>query len=884
MMRSLFSGVSGLVSHQVAMDVEGNNIANVNTVGFKYSRTNFQDSLLQTMKPSTAPQGQLGGRNALQIGSGTSVANVQRIHLQGATQATDKNTDMAINGNGYFVVSDDGGKTYYYTRAGNFTFDANGNLVNPNGLIAQGWLADKKFDVDSSMGIKNITIDPGMTVPAQKTSYARVSANLNAGLTVGTNERSPATSTVNLDSDIGALYSYDGRPIGLKRNNDILSLELTRRFDVAGVMTESSSVHVLTYGEGKTKSDGYFTTVQDLLDEINTRIKDSTGVYDNKVVLTGDGKIAGAQHITAIVAGTNTILNDILEPITYGVFQSRTFKADVNSYIGADDLGETFNAQGEAFMLKDGQGVAVHISNLGETRKFVYRAPSEDNENSYLYNNFQDSLDATKADKEEGLHWTLNQSGAKASLNQGDTISLAFNVITLPDGSTVNVPPLTVTYGKAGSGGFQTIEDLIGQINTQLSNSSASVAQLTWDADNGVIVDQYGAIGTANVALLGGGAPAANTPQANLQAILGSLGGAAGVATTSGAFKKNDTYYFTNMQELMNLYQDALEDAGDVLNFEKIHSATVSIDELGQISIKNTGATDNFEIMTTGYSAFALPNEEQMGMNSGNKLFTQTMSALSGTISTGSQQSSGAIYAATFRAGVEVYDSSGAKHQLVLTFRKVSTSNKDTEPTVWKWFADAPAPTTFEYPTFGEIHFNLDGSVQSYNPPAITVNPNTGSASGQVIRMDFGMGGAFNGLTSFAEVSAIRSGTGADGYAGGFLTDISTDQTGKLLGSFSNGKQFALGQVAIATFVNDEGLQAHGGNLYSQAPNSGPSTVGVAGTANRGLIAPSNLEMSNVDLSKALTNLIIIQRGYQASSKTITTSDQLLNTLLQLKQ
>lgn len=334
MMRSLFSGVSGLVSHQVAMDVEGNNIANVNTAGFKYSRTNFQDSLLQTMKPSTSPQGELGGRNALQVGSGVSVANVQRIHSQGATQQTDNNTDMAINGNGMFVVSDDGGKTYKYTRAGNFSFDANGNLVNPNGLIVQGWLADNEFNVDSSMGIENITIDPAMTVPAQSTTEIEVSANLNAGDNVKSSERKAMETTVNMSDDIGALYSYNGTPVGLKKNIDTLVLELTRRFDVAGTMTESTSTHTFTYGEGSTDTDGYFTTMKDLLDEINARIKDSAGIYDNKVLLTGDGKIAGAQHITNIIdsLSTNAVLNDILEPATYGNYQSRSFKTSVNGF------------------------------------------------------------------------------------------------------------------------------------------------------------------------------------------------------------------------------------------------------------------------------------------------------------------------------------------------------------------------------------------------------------------------------------------------------------------------------------------------------------------------------------------------------------------------
>ena len=875
MMRSLFSGVAGLVSHQVAMDVEGNNIANVNTTGFKYSRTNFQDSLLQTLKPSTAPQGELGGKNALQIGSGVSVANVQRIHLQGATQATDKNTDMAINGNGFFIVSDDGGKTYHYTRAGNFTFDANGNLVNPNGLIVQGWIADAQFNVDSSMGIRNITIDPAMTVPAKTSTQINVSANLNAGIQVGASERTPAASTLILNNDIGTLYSYNGQPLGLKKNVDTLTLELSRRFDVGGVMTESAAVYTFTYGDGTNSTDGYFVTIQELLNEINARIKDSTGVYDNRVVITGDGTIAAAQHVTALLESmsTNAVLNDILLPMTYGTYQSRSMKNNVNMFLGGDNVGELFNDTGDAFLLKSGQGLAFSASNLVETRKFLYREANPENNNDYLSNNFQSSLDVTKATKDQGLHWTLNSLGEKASLNAGDQITLTFDPATT--GATI--APQTFTYGMAGAGGFQTIEELLEQVNIVLTNAS-STAQLVWNEDDGTIEDGFNVLTAMNITLAGGGAAAANTPQARLQTMFDALvtGGA------SEAFKKNDVYYFTNVQELVNLYQDGIDDAGDALNFNIPIDATTIVNDLGQIEVKNNSGS-NFTVMVTGYNAFPKTGEAAMGMNSGNLAFTKAMS-MNPTIAVGSTAMSGRLYAATFRAGVEVYDSSGAKHQLVLNFRKVTTSHDNNAPTVWKWYVDAPEPTTFEYPTYGEIRFNLDGSVQSYSPPSITVNPNTGSASGQIIRLEFGSGGAFNGLTSFAETSSIRNGTGADGYAGGFLQEISVTQTGMLIGEFSNGRQFDLGQVSMATFVNDEGLKAVGGNLYAEAPNSGVATIGTAGTASRGDIAPQNLEMSNVDLSKSLTNLIIIQRGYQASSKTITTSDQLLTTLLSLKQ
>ncbi|NPA66944.1 MAG: flagellar hook-basal body complex protein, partial [Epsilonproteobacteria bacterium] len=131
---------------------------------------------------------------------------------------------------------------------------------------------------------------------------------------------------------------------------------------------------------------------------------------------------------------------------------------------------------------------------------------------------------------------------------------------------------------------------------------------------------------------------------------------------------------------------------------------------------------------------------------------------------------------------------------------------------------------------------------------------------------------------------STTSGISQDGYTGGDLVGIRIDQSGTLVGSFSNGRSFGLAQISMAKFANNEGLATEGGNLFSQSANSGDPIIGTAASGGRGFIQASALEASNVDLSRSLTQLIIIQRGYQANGKTITTSDQLLQTLIGLKQ
>ncbi|MBR6014274.1 MAG: flagellar hook-basal body complex protein [Selenomonadaceae bacterium] len=179
MMRSLFSGVSGLKSHQTRMDVIGNNIANINTVGFKSSRVTFSDMLAQTQTGASSPSDNLGGTNPKQIGLGAAVASVDLIFTDGSPQATGKNTDVALSGNGLFVLKS--GNQTYFTRDGAFEFDAEGNYVLPgSGYYVQGWNA-----VDGSLNTNapttNIIVPAGKTMPAAATTAVDFNGNLNSG-------------------------------------------------------------------------------------------------------------------------------------------------------------------------------------------------------------------------------------------------------------------------------------------------------------------------------------------------------------------------------------------------------------------------------------------------------------------------------------------------------------------------------------------------------------------------------------------------------------------------------------------------------------------------------------------------------------------------------
>src|SRR5918911_3553248 len=204
MMRSMFSAISGLKNHQTFMDVVGNNIANVNTTGFKQSRVTFQDILSQTVRGASGPQGGRGGVNPEQIGLGVLISGVDTIQTQGTLQSTGKLTDMAIQGDGYFVMSD--GKQSFFSRDGAFDVGIDGTLVNPSsGLRVLGWQADPLTGaVNTSLPACPIPIPVGAGMTGKASTTLTASGNLDAGAST-----TAPNNTVALQSTI---YDSLGNP------------------------------------------------------------------------------------------------------------------------------------------------------------------------------------------------------------------------------------------------------------------------------------------------------------------------------------------------------------------------------------------------------------------------------------------------------------------------------------------------------------------------------------------------------------------------------------------------------------------------------------------------------------------------------------------------
>jgi len=179
-LNSLFTGLSGIQVHQTRTNVVANNLANINTTGYKTSRAQFQDLLSQTMKEATGPAGLISGTNPTQQGTGVRLKGVDTVFTQGSVQTTGRQTDLAIEGNGFFILSD--GVDRFYTRDGSFTFDALGRLINPNnGMSVQGNIADSAGQFGATTGLQNVQVDLNQEIPGVATSRVSLSGNIDPG-------------------------------------------------------------------------------------------------------------------------------------------------------------------------------------------------------------------------------------------------------------------------------------------------------------------------------------------------------------------------------------------------------------------------------------------------------------------------------------------------------------------------------------------------------------------------------------------------------------------------------------------------------------------------------------------------------------------------------
>ncbi len=349
LMRSLFSGVSGLRNHQLFMDVIGNNIANVNTTGFKVGRIGFSEIFAQTLKGTTQPVSNRGGTNPIQIGLGMSVSTIDTIFAQGNIESTGQVTDLALQGEGFFVVSD--GARRYYTRAGGFQFNAEDTLILPgSGLKLQGYLANQDGEITAGTPITDLRLPINRKIAAVATTNVELAGNLDVSKnplgTILETEQLYAIEEAGDNSDVEGLYASgtaNGSITGLIPNSTTVTVT-----DGAGV----SRTYIYVDADTSTDNDA-FNSLDDLVAEINNDFSGSSFTAS----LNGAGQIV----FTDDSGATNDITIDSSNPLLNQAFS--TLNGDVFAgSLTSDEFSHVARADDTLVNLRNQNGVSLGLT------------------------------------------------------------------------------------------------------------------------------------------------------------------------------------------------------------------------------------------------------------------------------------------------------------------------------------------------------------------------------------------------------------------------------------------------------------------------------------------------------------------------------------------
>lgn len=844
MMRSLYSAISGLGVNQRAMDVLGNNISNVNTIGFKAGRTVFQDMLSQTISGGTSATGSVGSRNPSQIGLGSVLATVTNVFTDGTSKTTDVDTDLSIQGDGFFVLSGQSQNEFLYTRAGDFNFDSTGHLVSSSGFGVQGWMVDPEtgeLQTDTNTDAIIVGTDY-QAVEAKVTTKTSVAGILSTDADPNVLEYPTLLHSAEGGASIFSVYSAKGvkmdvaadEPIKIKAHATGLTdmSKIYNDTDVSLGITNSSNNSLLVYINNTAYTFVYggagpngFTTMQGLADALETQLNTVAGAADFDVSVT-NGKFTIAKTADA---GADVTINSFSG-------SARLAVAMQNLASTYDDASDTKSSEqlyfeqtiyaGRDFTTLSELAAEIEAAIDGNVLKSDdFTVTFDSATGKFSYANTGDPLDATEPNL-TGFTLDKAYSGTSFELNM------------------VTNDPLTVAKGATGSS------------NTFLREAKDSDALINLFTSNGTSMG----LTQDSVLQFTGGVGGTNLTGTGSQPVY-----SAGIDPLDPA----DDVYFT-LQDLRTSIADYFGYTSSSESELSRHVGSFD-DNAGKLVLTSNAGIPNaisfidFEVLGSGdYSTFYDYFD-----------YSSTQAATGGVVTTSQT----------------IYDAQGNEHTLKYKFEMVD-SMKNT------WKLTLETPDTGASVAFNEsagdsvyLHFNNNGSF-SYMAteggtriPSLTANfnPNNGAGVISDIAVSLGTAALFDGVYLSSGDGGIEK-TIQDGYPTGTLEDVMFNSAGEIIGYYSNSEVVKLGQIALATFTNPQGLLKVGDTTFRATTSSGVASVGTPGTGARGDISSGTLENSNVDLSSEFVNMITTQRGFQANSRVITTSDEMLQELLSLKR
>jgi len=864
----MFSGISGLKGFQSSMDVIGNNIANVNTVGFKVSRTTFQSMLNQTVVGAKSPEsGGRGGTNAMQIGLGSQIGSISKVMTQGSFQNTGKKTDLGIQGDGFFILSD--GLQNYYTRSGDYELDSNGSFVQPStGLKLQGWISkvdpktgQRYLDLDKPPS--DLYIQAGMTMPAKATSNMDLGGNLNADVGI-----EPLTITVKNPDDPTKTYKVrftfeKQAPFDTKRLFSGSTIKYTWTAELVDWNAENpSELPELSVTTGMLELN-QFGNIEKFYEYPTTTLDGAAGgnAFTNTII-GGDAESTWFNYSPTVTAtpSIEASIKDIFDSNDDGILDKIITKAVYNltNTMGSEDY-TIEDATGNPL----GTTGAMVTANLGLTAggtSVSWKPASGDIVNiSYYAQEDQSYLD-TKT--------KYNISGPILDSMGTDEITEVDLIVSgIDSAGNVIATPLVANTDYTYDANTGTV-NIINQSATGLVG--AEKIRIEYCTKDSFVGD-----GTKN------------SWQLSKKAISNPFG--AGNGTSTGA---QNSKVDIDLQYTVDESNQRVE---FMSNYPTTDPTKFSIEYANPDNPQEFNTVD-VTVSNTLKASVSIPKTGDIKFFDKNDTQNYVL---------------GDYVAPSFTTSTRVYDSLGNDYTVYVEFQKLKENQ-------WAWrvteesgipisYVDddektyTPSPNDITSVIGGVVEFDSAGRISALkalrqngkveddiNITRIKFDPGVKVDDGAAPPPEEGATEVsaaldFSELVQFSsEFSA--SVTDQDGNAMGTLQNYAINNAGEVVGTFSNGQSDVLGRIALAIFNNPAGLTEMGNTLYQVSANSGIAQVGLAGVGGRGTISPGVLEMSNVDLAEEFTGMVIVQRAFQANARTVTTVDQILQELVNLKR
>lgn len=952
MIGALYTGTTGIKANTKALSVVGDNIANVNTTAFKSNRPEFANLLSQS----------LAGYTGNEIGNGVTMTGQSTDWTQGIPETTGSPTDLAIAGKGFFIVSDS--NQDFYTRAGNFSFDKDGNLVNPEHLNVQGY--GIKEGVQSNT-IENITIPPGNISPATTTEMS-LNVNLDADASYGTlldkaslvigegfaAEDSNITFTAIEGgvegNDISIVYSEPNaanNPLNISVAGDVIVVELAKE---AGVITSTASeiatainndedakllVAAVAQGEGIVEAQaksyllgggGIVLTAANadivsaaakasLSDSVAQKIIDLSGDCSEVIVncvnalsdvtyTAVDGGTAGNNITIAYVdpsandspLSVSAIGNDItvsLATNATGVITSTAAEvaAVVNSNVDASALVYAV----EEDNIGNGIVTAMVAANLvgGEDKDITFTAVDRGSGGEITIEyadpsaiNSPLSIDVTSNAITVNLATDANGTFTSTAAEVATAINAAASSLVTASANGAGagvvgvVPPTHVEVEVGDSNVVYTA------VNGGIEGNNISITYV----DPGTINSPLTIDATGNIIIVKLATDASGAIVSTAAHIASAVNNDATASTLVSATAQGNGNGIVTEQPFVNLSGGAPEGAIAYTAVEKgsngnatsiaysnpnIANSVLSVDVEGDAITVNL-ATDAYgNVISTAAEVAAAVNANSNASELVTAVVEGDMSSTIGTadatcLSGGIETA--AIEPDSYSTTVTVYDSLGNAIDLTTEYTFVGEQT-------WEWITNTSDGICHECMSGGILQFDEHGNrVLPIDNPNIKITNLTSGA--EDLEINWKIGDNFTAYAAPSNISFITQ----DGYASGSLKDVSINDDGFVSGVYSNGQIIPLYQVAMADFTTYTGLGRMGNNIYTETIASGQPLVGVPGSGSLGNINTQTLEMSNVDLATEMVNLITTQRAFQANSKVITTSAEVINDLINLKR